>query len=160
MDEAVLKKVEEAAAPILENLGFRLVDLEFVVEHGRLILRLYIDKENGVVTIDDCEYASHAVEDVIEAEGIVGASYTLEVSSPGLDRPLKSQNDFEKHIGEVIRLKTREPIEGRSNYKGVLETVHDGQLQMIIDGMRFQIPLDQILKARLVPEIGELKKRN
>jgi ribosome maturation factor RimP len=160
MDEAVLKKIEELAATVLNNLGFQLIDLELVVEHGRFTLRLYIDKEGGGVTIDDCELTSHAVEDVIEAERIVGASYNLEVSSPGLDRPLKSQSDFEKNIGEVIRLKTREPIDGRSNYKGLLEAVKDGRVNMIIDGMRFEIPLAQIFRARLIPKIGELKKRH
>ena len=160
MDEAVLKKIEELTAPILNNLGFQLIDLELVVEHGRFILRLYINKEGEGVTIDDCQFASHAVEDAIEAEGIVGASYTLEVSSPGLDRPLKSQSDFEKYIGETIRLKTHEPIEGRSNYKGILEAVRDGRVNMIIDGMRYEIPIAQILRARLIPKIGELKKRN
>jgi len=159
MDEVTLKKVEEVAAPILNNLGFQLVDLEFVVENGSFILRLYIDTEGEKITIDDCELASHAVEDVIEAEGLVETSYDLEVSSPGLNRPLKAQKDFENHLGEVVRLKTREPIEGRSNYKGTLESVKDGQVHMIIDEKRFEIPINLIFKARLVPDIGGLKEK-
>jgi ribosome maturation factor RimP len=81
------------------------------------------------------------VEDAIEAEGLITTRYNLEVSSPGLDRPLKSSSDFERHIGEIIKLRTKEPINGRMNYKGELESVKDVQVSMVIDGERFEIPI-------------------
>lgn len=153
MQDVALEKVEAVTEPIINNLGYRLVDCEFTSEPGRFTLRIFIDKDDGAVMMDDCELVSRAVEDVIEAEGIVGMAYNLEVSSPGLDRPLKKKEDFERYRGREIKLKTREPIEGRSNYKGILENFKDDQICMIVDGMKFEIPLNQVSKARLVPDI-------
>jgi len=154
-----LEKIEAAANPIIKNLGYELVDLEFGSEQGRYVLRLYIDKLGGKVAIDDCELISRAVEDAIEAEKIMDVSYSLEVSSPGLDRLLKKEADFEKFVGSEISVRTREPIDNRSNYKGTLEAVGDGSISMMIDNMRFQIPIGLILKARLVPKFEKGKKR-
>jgi len=160
MHDDVAQKVEKIAEPIINNLGYKLVDVEFASEQGRLVLRLSIDKEGGGMTIDDCELISRAVEDVIEAEGAVGMRYNLEVSSPGLDRPLKTKKDFEKYRGKEIRLKTREPIEGRSNYKGVIEGLEGDKIYMIVDGMKLEIPIDLVSKARLVPDFTKPKDKS
>ncbi len=160
MHDVAIEKVEAAAEPIINNLGYRLVDCEFSSEGGRVTLRIFIDKEGGAVTIDDCELISRAVGDAIEAEGAVAMSYDLEVSSPGLNRPLKKKEDFERYRGREIKLKTREPIEGRSNYKGVIEDFQNDKVHMIVDGMKFEIPIDLVSKARLVPDLGKVKKRN
>jgi ribosome maturation factor RimP len=152
MDDETLNKIEDCVSPILLNLGYTLIDREFLVEHGQLILRLYIDKPEGGVTVNDCERASRAIEDMLDAENFIDSPYNLEVSSPGLDRPLKSARDFENHCGKMVRLKTSEPIEGRSNYKGRLEAVREGCVFVFIDGMVYRVPIDKISKARLVPE--------
>lgn len=147
-----MDKVETSVSPVLLNLGYTLVGREFVFEHGQLILRLYIDKPDGGVTVNDCERASRAIEDMLDAENFIDSRYNLEVSSPGLNRPLKSVEDFESHKGKTVRIKTSEPIEGRSNYKGGLTAVRDGCVYVEIDGIVYKVPIDKISKARLVPE--------
>lgn len=160
MAEVSLEKVEAVSSPIIQNLGYRLVDVELASEQGRVVLRLFIDKDGGSVTIGDCTLVSHAVEDAIDAEGALTMRYVLEVSSPGLDRPLKTENDFQRYSGREIRLKTREPVEGRMNYRGLLEKFENGKVHMTVDNMKFEIPFGQIAKARLVPDIQKGKKRN
>ncbi len=152
MDDETLNKIEKCVSPILSSLGYTLIDKEFTVEYGQLILRLYIDKPQGGITVNDCERASRAIEDLLDAENFIEGSYNLEVSSPGLDRPLKSSADFENQCGKIVRIKTTEPIDGRSNYKGKLEAVRDGFIFVQIDGVVYKLPLKKILKARLVPE--------
>lgn len=147
----ILKRVEEIVQPILDNLGFELIERELVQESGRLILRLYIDKidKGGKVTIDDCARVSHAVEDVIEVSDVIDTRYSLEVSSPGINRPLRRRKDFEKYLGSTIKLKTLTPIDGRGNYKGVLESIQGDDIVMIVDGVMFRIPFETLAKARL-----------
>lgn len=152
MDDQTLDKIAASISPALLNLGYTLIEQEFLFEHGQLILRLYIDKPEGGVTVSDCERASRTVEDMLDAENFIDGPYNLEVSSPGLDRPLKSAKDFESHCGKIVRIKTNEPIEGRSNYKGTVEAVRDDCVYVHIDGIVYKVPIDKISKARLVPE--------
>lgn len=149
--QAILNQVEELVAPVLANIGYDLIERELVMESGRFVLRLYIDMEGGI-TIDDCECASHAVEDLIEVEGLVKGSYNLEVSSPGINRPLRRRKDFERFSGQTIRLKTLHPINGRSNYKGILEGIAGDDILMLVDGTQFRIPYSALAKARVESE--------
>jgi ribosome maturation factor RimP len=151
-------KAEKLIAPVLENMGYGLVACDFLQEGGRWILRLYIEKEGGV-TIDDCVRASHGVEDLIAVEDIVPVGYSLEVSSPGINRPLRKRADFERYVGERIAVKTQEPIEGRKNFKGLLTNLRGDEIVMIIDGSEYSVPIDSIGKAHLEPtEIVKDKK--
>lgn len=150
--QAILQKVEELLTPVLANLGYDLIERELVMESGRWTLRLYIDKEGGV-TIDDCAQASHSVEDLIEVEGVIPAGYNLEVSSPGINRPLRRREDFEKFCGSRIRLKTLEQIDGRGNYKGTLERLEGDEIVMEVDGQHYRIPFAKLAKARLDIEV-------
>lgn len=147
----ILKRVEEIVQPILDNIGFELIERELVQDSGRLILRLYINKidKDGKVTIDDCARVSHEVEDVIEVSEVIDARYSLEVSSPGINRPIRRRKDFEKYLGSTIKLKTLTPIDGRSNYKGVLESIQGDDIVIIVDGVMFRIPFEALAKARL-----------
>ncbi len=149
--KVIAAKVEEVTAPVLANLGYDLIERELVFESGRWVLRLYIDKEGGV-TVSDCERASRGIEDMLAVEEIVPAHYVLEVSSPGIFRPLRRKADFEKYVGARMKIRTIEPIDGRSNFKGVLERLEGDTLMMIIDGTRYCVPLDALDKARLEPE--------
>lgn len=159
-NRAILKRVEEILTPVLANLGYDLIERELVTEGGRLTLRLYIDKEGGV-TIDDCATASHSVEDILEVEEVVPAGYNLEVSSPGINRPLRRRQDFEKYCGSRIKLKTAEQIEGRGNYRGTLERVEGDEIVMEVDGQHYRVPLDAVSKARLdLEEIPPKSKSN
>ncbi|MFH1829759.1 MAG: ribosome maturation factor RimP [Pseudomonadota bacterium] len=144
-------KAEELVKPVLDNLGYGLVACDFINESGQWILRLYIDKDGGV-SIDDCARASHGVEDLLAVEDIVPVRYNLEVSSPGIFRPLKKREDFERYMGERARIKTLHPIDGRSNFKGQLAGLEGNEIIMIIDDERYRIPLSEVNKAKLEPQ--------
>lgn len=154
--QEVLEKLERICTPVLDQLGFRLIEWEYTNEQGRWIIRLYIDREGGV-KIDDCERISHALEDLIDVELDLNRGYSLEVSSPGINRPLRRPEDFSRFKGSTIKLTTSHPLNGRSNYCGVIENVTSDAVDMVVDGMRFHIPFDALKKARLAEEIREGK---
>lgn len=144
----IASRAEHAILPVIESLGFRLVECEFVNDHG-WILRLYIERPEGPVTIEDCQKASRAVSAVLDVEDVVKAKYALEVSSPGLNRPLKTAADFQKFAGETVRLKTAESMDGRTNYFGTLKGMDGDSILMNVDGVDHRIPMDKLGKARL-----------
>jgi len=129
----------------LTGLGYELVDLEV---SGRGLMRVLLDKPAGI-TLEDCERVSHQLTRLFAVEGV---SYDrLEVSSPGLDRPLKKEADFVRFRGEKAQLKLRMPLAGRKNFTGIMGEVRDGVLQLEVDGNLVQIELSNLDKARLVP---------
>jgi ribosome maturation factor RimP len=141
----------------VDGLGYDLVSVE-LSNRGRM-LRIYIDKpaagpQDAVasgITVDDCARVSNQLARVLEVEGL---DYDrLEVSSPGLDRPLKKEADFARFAGEQARLTLRVPVEGRRNFAGVLRAVADGKLQLEIEGSMVTVDLANIDKARLVPKV-------
>ncbi|HPQ81331.1 MAG TPA: ribosome maturation factor RimP [bacterium] len=155
-----MKRVEELLEPVLSNMGYELVERELATEGGRPTLRLYIDKEGGV-TIDDCAAASRGVEDLLEVEDVMPSGYNLEVSSPGIDRPLRRRKDFERYCGSRVRIRTFEPIEGRGNFKGTLERLDGDEIVMEVDGRHYRIPFGSVAKARLdVEKIPPKSKSN
>src|SRR3989338_6010051 len=116
MDLGTIRKLIE---PVVELLGYELVDVRFVVAQGRPILRVFVDKEGGV-TVGDCERVSREIETLLEVESVVRERYLLEVSAPGLNRPVVQEKDFVRFAGKAASLTTTEPIPGRRNYQGVL----------------------------------------
>lgn len=117
---------EKAAAllePIVQEQGFELVDVEYVKEGGTWYLRAYIDKEGGI-TIDDCELVSRAFSDVLDREDFIEDSYIMEVSSPGLGRPLKKEKDYERSMGKELEIRTYRAIDGQKEFYGIL-TAYD-----------------------------------
>ena len=149
----IVRKVEEVIRPILEVDRFEIVDIEFKLERGRWVLRIYVDKPGGV-TVDDCADVSHEVEDIIEVKELVPFGYVLEVSSPGLDRPLKREHDFERFSGRVARIRTIEPIQGRRNFVGTIVGCKQGIVEIIDEEGRIQrLPLDNMHNARLKVEL-------
>jgi ribosome maturation factor RimP len=129
----------------LTGLGFELVDLEV---SGRGLMRVLMDKPAGI-TVDDCELVSNQLTRLFLVEGV--NFDRLEVSSPGLDRPLKKDEDFVRFSGQKAQLKLRMPIAGRKNFVGILGAVENGILQFDVDGNQVVIELSNIDKARLVP---------
>lgn len=123
IDEIVTELVE----PIVEENSFELVDVEFVKEGANWYLRIYIDKEGGV-TIDDCQIVSEKLSDKLDDADPIEQSYFLEVSSPGLDRPLKKEKDFEKYKGEQVEVRVFQPIEGKKVFEGELLGLRDGKV--------------------------------
>ncbi len=140
--------------PVIKSLGMELVDIEFAKGGPKWYLRLFIDKEGGV-TLDDCEQVSHHVGEILDVEDIISRSYVLEVSSPGLDRPIKRLEDYDRFKGKRVKIKTYGPVEGERVFTGrILGTKDD--IIMISDegkGVIKEIHLEQIASARLVVEI-------
>ncbi len=113
------RKTEELLAPVLDGCGFELVDVEFVKEGSNHYLRAYIDKPGGI-TIDDCERVSRQLSDMLDEKDFIQESYILEVSSPGLGRPLKKERDFARSLGEEVEIRCFRPVDGRKEFDGVL----------------------------------------
>ncbi|HPZ10438.1 MAG TPA: ribosome maturation factor RimP [Candidatus Eremiobacteraeota bacterium] len=150
----ICNKLEEQLYPILETMGYELVYINFLKENRNWILRISIDKIGGV-TLKDCELVSHAIDSKVEEMDLIKRSYLLEVCSPGLDRPLIKDIDFMRFQGKKIKLKTKEPIENRKNFTGLIREFKEGMLKLeLTDGEGiFVIPGDKIQKANLVIEI-------
>ena len=135
--------------PVLKQEEVELVDLAFRSENGRWVLRILIDKPEGI-NLGDCAHISRKIEDLIEVEETIQHSYSLEVSSPGLDRPLKSEADFQRFSGKLANLRVKNPQEGRRNFKGRIVRCVDGSVAITdSQGNEFLFPLDEIDKARL-----------
>ncbi len=141
-------KLTELIEPLVESKGFELVKLEYSSgKQGKL--DLYIDREGGV-TIDHCELISNAVSDLLDYHDPITHAYTLEVSSPGIERPLTKKEHFERFAGEKIKVKTSEEIEGRKNFSGTLVgTSGDAIVVTLEEGREQEIPLKLIAKANL-----------
>lgn len=118
------KKVEAWLLPVTEEQGFELVDVEYVKEAGTWYLRAYIDKPGGF-TVDDCEFVSRRLSDWLDKEDFISDSYILEVSSPGLGRPLKKDKDFERSLGEQVEVKLFRAMDGQKDFAGAL-AAYDG----------------------------------
>ena len=146
---ADLRKLFE---PTVQALGFELVHVEWAGTEHRSILRVYLDSLAGVV-VDDCARVSEQLSAVLDVEGLVDGPYALEVSSPGLDRPLVKPADFERFSGETIRIHMRESLAGRKNFKGRLIGIRDGQVIVDMDEQMVELAFDSIEKARLVPKL-------
>lgn len=152
-EQGLEDRLRSLVEPLLVDLGLELVDVVLATEHGRTVLRFLIDKPNGV-TIDDCTDASREISTLLDVEDPIPQRYNLEVSSPGLDRPLVKEKDFTRYIGKKAKIKTREPIEGRRNFKATIESVSGGRVYVTdFDGRRFVIEIAGIEKARLEIEI-------
>lgn len=117
-------RTESLLLPIVDGLGFELVDVEYVKEGGSWYLRAYIDKEGGI-TVDDCEAVSRAFSDILDREDYIDDSYIFEVSSPGLGRPLKKEKDFRRNMGAELEVHTYKAVDGQKEFYGIL-TAYDG----------------------------------
>jgi ribosome maturation factor RimP len=147
----VTERVTAIASPLLQELGLELVDVEFRREAGGWVLRVYLDKRGGV-TLQDCQRVSEELSDLLDVEDLVGHPYSLEVSSPGLDRPLGREADFLRFVGERVRVTTSQAIEGQRRFLGTLKGYESGQVVLEReDGGMVLIPHALISKARLAP---------
>ena len=151
MIQETKERVSALAAHVLADQNMELIDLEYRREGRGWVLRLYIDKEGGI-TLDDCTRVSQEIGTVLDVEDFIGTPYSLEVSSPGLNRPLKNEKDFIKYRDRLIKVKTFDPIDNRRNFKGKLRKISDGRIEMEIDGGVVTIPLANVAKANLEVE--------
>ena len=154
----ILDKIETLLRPIAESIGCDLITCEWAQEMGRRILRIYLDKPEGIL-LEDCEKFSNLVNPLLDVEDWITQSYDLEISSPGINRPLKRLKDFERFVGHGIRVKTYTPLDGRSRYKGKLLEVKENQLFIEIDNQEYKVPLSEIEKANLEVSPEEVLKK-
>jgi ribosome maturation factor RimP len=143
--------LETRLGPLVEGLGYELWELEYSPGRGSGLLRLYIDAEAGI-TLDDCEQVSRAVSEVLDAEDPIPGHYTLEVSSPGLERPLRTAAHFARFVGETVHVETVQAFEGRRRFKGALVAAGAETIEVDVDGKRWTLPLSGIRKAHLAPQ--------
>ena len=139
---------EDLEAPI-QALGYELVEVEHTGLGGQRVLRLYIDKVGGRIGLDDCSAVTRAINPLLDEKDYVHERYLLEVSSPGIDRPLRKESHFLRHKGEAVVVQTNAPIQGRKKFSGILEDIQDGMLSVTCGGVRYDIHLENLKKANL-----------
>lgn len=151
MGREVVELVKSVALPLLQELGLELVEVEFRREAGGWILRLYLDKSGGI-TLGDCQRVSEELSGLLDVENLIDHPYTLEVSSPGLNRPLRREEDFLRFAGHRARVSTSQAISGQRWFLGVLKGYEEGRVLLEReDGTIVPIPYALISKARLDP---------
>jgi ribosome maturation factor RimP len=165
--ESVVERARRALEPVLVRDGYELVDVEWVRGGGRFTLRVLIDRPGGV-NIDDCQLVSRTIEPILDVEDFIEPAYDLEVSSPGLDRPLRTPEHFARHAGQRIQVKAYGPVAGtapgspaRKSWTGALRGFSDGAVLVDVDGVLHRIPHDQIAKAHLEYDVeADLRRKD
>lgn len=149
MKKSIETTVEEIVEKITEPLGFEIVDVEYVKEAGEYYLRVYLDKEGGI-SLDDCEQASRKLSEQLDKEDPISENYFLEVSSPGLDRPLKKEKDFIKYQGRDVEIKLYKAVDGVKQFEGELVGLtEDKNIKIIIDGNEVEFNKKEVALVRL-----------
>jgi ribosome maturation factor RimP len=151
IESPLVRRLTELAVPVVEDFGCELVELQFRREAPGWVLRLIIDNANGI-GIDDCARISREIAHLLEVEDPIEHAYSLEISSPGLDRPLKREKDFERCKGKKAKVVVREPIDGQNQCIGLIEDVTQESVTLRTDHGTIEIPFTRMKKARLVIE--------
>lgn len=146
-----LSHLWELFEPVISGMGYELIEIEHNPNPKHGILRLYIDKEDGV-NIDDCSAVSRQISALIDVEDPIRGQFNLEVSSPGLDRPLKRLKDFQRFSGEMVKIKTSMPLDGQRNFTGRLVGADAQSVVIETDTEELTLPMTAIDKARIVPQ--------
>ncbi len=153
--ESIPERTRSLLEPVLERDGFELVEVEWLRPAGRWTLRIFIDKPGGV-HVDDCQAVSRTIEPMLDVEDFIEPAYDLEVSSPGLDRPLRKPEHFERYAGQRVKVKSYGPVAetapgspARKHWTGELKGFREGAVEVDVDGVLHRIPHDQIAKANL-----------
>ena len=144
-------KLKQLLQPVVEALGCELWGLELQAGGKTKLLRIFIDRAEEGVGIEDCERVSRQSSAVLDVEDVINGEYILEVSSPGMDRPLYELSQYEQYIGEDISLRLRFPYEGRRNFKGRLTGVDGDKIKVVATDHEFLFPVEGIEKANVVP---------
>lgn len=153
MFENVPAKVWELAQPLLESEGMEIVDVEFRREQGGLVLRLFVDRNGGGgITLNELSRVSRQLSDLLDVYDFVPGSYLLEVSSPGINRRLRRPEHFRRYVGQRVRVRTLNVVEGRRSFSGVLQQVEPEGIQIRDDVGEHWIRFDQIARANLIAE--------
>jgi ribosome maturation factor RimP len=159
MDRELISSLWALIEPVLEPDGIELAEIEFKLEAGRWVLRLYIDSDHGV-TLDDCEFVSRQVGALLDIKDPIHQQYVLEVSSPGINRVLRKEKDFNRFAGSPIRIKTRRKVGGRRNFQGTLKGMQNSKIILEMEGNTVEINAEDLEKARLDLPESELFRRD
>ncbi|NOX50622.1 MAG: ribosome maturation factor RimP [Gammaproteobacteria bacterium] len=143
-------EVEELLAPTVQSLGYNIWGVEYLNQGKHSKLRLYIDSEEGI-EVDDCAAVSRHVSDILDVEESIESAYTLEVSSPGLDRILFKESQYQASIGEQVDVRLNFPFEDRKKFSGLLVDIQDSSVVVQIDDNEYVLPIENIARARVVP---------
>ena len=143
--------LQEIIEPVIKALGFQLWGIEYIGQGRHTLLRIYIDKEGGI-NIEDCAEASRHISSILDVEDPISSEYTLEVSSPGLDRILFTLEQFQAHLGQVIKVRLTEGFAGRRNFSGALKNIANEEIVLIVGEEEFTIPYELVEKASIVSD--------
>jgi ribosome maturation factor RimP len=151
-EKPIPERVRALLEPVVARDGYELVEVEWLREGGSWVLRLYVDREGGV-SLDHCQEISRIVEPILDVEDFIGTAYHLEVSSPGVERPLRKPEHFQRFAGSRAQVKAFGPIDTgrgpRKSWTGILRGFRDGAVELDVDGVLHRIPHDKIAKAHL-----------
>ena len=152
--EETLLKIEKIVIPAVEKRNLNLVDLEYLQEGGYLYVRIFIEKPEGDITLEDCGSLSNEIDEAIDA--LIPHKFFLEVSSPGVERPLKKQADFIKFNGEKIKVNLKHKLNDNKNFEGIIEDFKDETLFLNIKDKTLEIPFKEIKKANIVFDFSDI----
>ncbi|AQS09353.1 ribosome maturation factor RimP [Clostridium saccharobutylicum] len=150
--DVLIQKIEELVRPITSELSYELYYVEYIKENGDFYLRIYIDKEEGRISLNDCEAVSRRVSDILDKEDPIEGAYYLEVSSPGLNRGLYTEEHFKKFIGKEVLIRFTSSFNGMKSIKGILKASEE-EFIIVEDENEVKIPRDKIKSANLEGEI-------
>jgi ribosome maturation factor RimP len=147
-----MKLLHELVEPSVSALGFELWGIEFLSQGKHSTLRVYIDSEENGITVDDCAKVSHQISGIMDVEDPIAGNYTLEVSSPGVDRPLFTLEQFAAYAGSHIQLRLRIAYEGRRKFKGILNGIEGDDILVVVDEEEYMLPIEYIDRANIIPQ--------
>lgn len=145
-----LEQLQTLLSPVVEALGYQCWGIEFFPQGRHSLLRVYIDHPNGVL-VEDCEKVSRQISSVLDVEDPIPVEFTLEVSSPGMDRPLFTVEQFAAHTGSQVKIRLRTLFEGQRNFQGLLRGVEDRDIVVLVDDHEYLLPIEEIDKANIIP---------
>ncbi len=145
------QQLQAVLAPVVTTLGYEFWGLEYHTHARQTVLRVFIDRAEGI-NVDDCALVSRQLSAVLDVEDPIAVEYTLEVSSPGMDRPLFTLEQFTRYIGEQVKVRLRTPFEGRRNFAGRLRGVEADEVVIADDEHEYLLPIEMIDKAHIVPQ--------
>lgn len=148
---AKLELLHELVEPVVKGLDLQLWGIEYTAAGKNSLLRIYVDSPEGV-NVDDCARVSHQLSGVLDVEDPISDHYNLEISSPGMDRPLFTLEQFVEFVGNVVQLRLRVPFEGRRKFKGILNGVEGDEVLLVVDNEEYLLPHELIERANVVPQ--------
>jgi len=153
---SVTAQLNDLLEPLIDDLGYEFVGLEYWSNPRNRLLRVYIDAEPDGIGVEDCERVSREVSALLDVEDPINGEYTLEVSSPGVERPLFRGAQYQRFVGETAKVEMRSPIEGRRKFKGAIVAADENQVVLSVDGTEWTLALEDVVRARLAPDMAAL----